>query len=236
MLKVDNNPIEWPPPSVVQDKIPPTDKTEDMVVFITQLRQWYMANAPPEAERRSPLQRPPANGTSEQVRRAPSRYDISGSATRKQNKLNVCQFLVKRTMLATNELALVVVLMVETYPRTLSTRSILRRQSTPWSRMSTMLQMPLLYRFQRKHNLAAQTLGIRPTHLSLRWMRLYPRLPVTMDEMRLTRRTIGGLLLQGPTWLPSRVCLICARATILTAQLRLQEGDPVNPSLVHFPH
>ncbi|CAE6452816.1 unnamed protein product, partial [Rhizoctonia solani] len=47
MLKVDSNPVEWPPASVVLDKIPPTDKTEDMVRFITQLKQWYIANASP---------------------------------------------------------------------------------------------------------------------------------------------------------------------------------------------
>ncbi|KAH7340868.1 RAM signaling pathway protein-domain-containing protein [Rhizoctonia solani] len=59
MLKVDNNPIEWPPASVVQDKVPTTDKTEDMVKFITQLKQWYITNASPrkpgvEHSRRAP--------------------------------------------------------------------------------------------------------------------------------------------------------------------------------------
>ncbi|CAE6414411.1 unnamed protein product [Rhizoctonia solani] len=70
MLKVDNNPIEWPPASVVQDKIPPTDKTEDMVKFITQLKQWYTANASPrkagaEQSRRTPSRSNQANNTGE---------------------------------------------------------------------------------------------------------------------------------------------------------------------------
>jgi hypothetical protein len=65
MLKVDNNPVEWPPASVVKDKIPLTDKTEDMAKFITQLKQWYAANASPR--------KPGA----EQSKRAPSRYDMN---------------------------------------------------------------------------------------------------------------------------------------------------------------
>lgn len=90
MLKVDNNPIEWPPASVVQDQIPPTDKTEDMVKFISQLRQWLVVNAPPEPERperperRHSPRRSPINGTGEQAKRLVNRYDIKGSATTKR--------------------------------------------------------------------------------------------------------------------------------------------------------
>ncbi|KAJ1309775.1 hypothetical protein OPQ81_006541 [Rhizoctonia solani] len=69
MLKVDNNPIEWPPASVVQDRIPPTDKTEDMIQFITQLKQWYIANVSPrkssaEQSRRAPSSQPNKVGKS----------------------------------------------------------------------------------------------------------------------------------------------------------------------------
>ncbi|KAF8758982.1 RAM signaling pathway protein [Rhizoctonia solani] len=70
MLKVDNNPIEWPPASVVQDKIPQTDKTDDMVKFITQLKQWYTTNASPrkpgaEQSRRAPSRSGQANNVGE---------------------------------------------------------------------------------------------------------------------------------------------------------------------------
>ncbi|KAG8763665.1 RAM signaling network component [Ceratobasidium sp. 423] len=76
MLKVDNNPVEWPPASVVKDKIPATDKTEDMIQFITQLKQWYTANASPrkpsaEQSRRAPSSQ--ANKTSESRRTAHGR-------------------------------------------------------------------------------------------------------------------------------------------------------------------
>jgi hypothetical protein len=82
MLKVDNNPIEWPPPSIVKDKAPIGDMSEEMTTFITQLKEWYLANAPPEFSQRSSPQKSQANGMGNQVRRTASRYDIATHNTR----------------------------------------------------------------------------------------------------------------------------------------------------------
>ncbi|KAG8726128.1 RAM signaling network component, partial [Ceratobasidium sp. 428] len=80
MLKVDNNPIEWPPASVVQDKMPSGDMSEEMTAFITQLKQWYMVNAPPE--RRISPERSQPNGSAAQLGRTASSQAIDTDHTR----------------------------------------------------------------------------------------------------------------------------------------------------------
>ncbi|KEP55298.1 RAM signaling pathway protein [Rhizoctonia solani 123E] len=95
MLKVDSNPIEWPPASVVLDKIPLTDKTEDMAQFVAQLKQWYIANASP----RKP--------SAEQSKRAPSSQANKLGESRAAHGRNVSEGSVNSEYSVTSEYSLV---------------------------------------------------------------------------------------------------------------------------------
>ncbi|CAE6449041.1 unnamed protein product [Rhizoctonia solani] len=81
MLKVDNNPIEWPPASVVRDKIPQTDKTDDMLQFIGQLKKWYTANASP----RKPSAEHPRRAPSSQANKTGESRSTHGRAAHGRN-------------------------------------------------------------------------------------------------------------------------------------------------------
>ncbi|QRV85881.1 leucine-rich repeat-containing protein sog2 [Ceratobasidium sp. AG-Ba] len=106
MLKVDSNPIEWPPAPIVKDKTPSGDMSEEMTAFITQLKEWYLANAPPERSSFS------EKSQGAQVRRTASSQaiDVShmrSSSSRAAHGRNISEDSVNSEYSATSDYSLV---------------------------------------------------------------------------------------------------------------------------------